>query len=632
MKNNDLKYKDYTDIEYYNNGAIDAVIPEEENPYEYQLKQNKNYMNNVALVTEKGEKITYEEFHTRVDEYARALKLKGVNEGDRIAVASANTPSGLYLKRALYKLGATVCAINPIEPLKAMEGDIELVNPKMFIGVNLFSKKFSTVTKRYGTDSLYFSPFDSVKMSMKEKALVNLFMLYKGCYVFDSKKKLSTYLNKANKKRGEIITDINSHDDYISDITFTGGSSGTHKGVMLKGKGLSAVTKGADYVLPLNPGDTFLGNLPEFMAFGAFAMQYALNRSLTIHLTSKAMPQDFANELYRTKPNGVFGGPIQWNAYVDYVLRTADLTDIYKQYKELSKMGTEEQKHFYELVRDSLSKLDKETKEKLDMSFLKSGVTGGEQLTEKTETLTNIVFDAFGGNDELYNGLGMTEMWAPVGVKRGKLNTNGTIGHMLPFVGAKIVDPVTFEEVPKGKTGILMVTGPGMMTGYYNNQEETNKVITYDENGTPWLNSGDIASIDPVTNEKKFVDRQKRSFVCGVENVYPQQIEDLLSTIPEIKESIVTKIPNDNLQFVPKYHLSLVNREVDIKNLEDRVNTLIYGTLGEAKLPHYIEYHQEGLPKSANGKLAWNVLQAQDNEKYAKDKLEQEINIKTLKI
>ena len=42
MKNNDLKYKDYTDIEYYNNGAIDAVIPEEENPYEYQLKQNKS--------------------------------------------------------------------------------------------------------------------------------------------------------------------------------------------------------------------------------------------------------------------------------------------------------------------------------------------------------------------------------------------------------------------------------------------------------------------------------------------------------------------------------------------------------------------------------------------------------------
>ena len=237
-----------------------------------------------------------------------------------------------------------------------------------------------------------------------------------------------------------------------------------------------------------------------------------------------------------------------------------------------------------------------------------------------------------GSNDKLYNGLGMTEMWAPVGVKRGNLNTDGTIGHMLPFVGAKIVDPVTLEELDKGETGILMVTGPGMMAGYYNNQEETDKVITYDENGIAWLNSGDIASIDPITNEKKFVDRAKRSFVCGVENVYPQQIEDLLSTIPEIKESVVTRIPNDNLQYVPKHHLSLVNSDADIKNLEDRINTLIYGSLGEAKLPHYIEYHQEGLPKSANGKLAWNVLQTKDNEKYASDRLEREINTKTLKI
>ena len=142
MKNNELKYSEYTDIEYYNNGAKDATIPEEVNPYEFQLKENSKYMNNVALVTEKGEKITYEEFHTRVDEYAKALKEKGVREGDRIAVASANTPSGLYLKRALYKLGATVCAINPVQKDYLKEADIELVNPKMFIGINMFSKKF----------------------------------------------------------------------------------------------------------------------------------------------------------------------------------------------------------------------------------------------------------------------------------------------------------------------------------------------------------------------------------------------------------------------------------------------------------------------------------------------------------
>ena len=195
MKNNDLKYSEYTDIDYYNNGAKDADIPEEVNPYEFQLKENEKYMNNVALVTEKGEKITYEEFHTRVDEYAKALKEKGVREGDRIAFAAGNVPSALYLKRALYKLGATVCAINPVQKDYLKEADIELVNPKMFIGINMFSKSFSTIAKRYGVDTLYFSPYDSVNTSKKEKAILNLYLLASRNFVLNKEKKISTYLD-----------------------------------------------------------------------------------------------------------------------------------------------------------------------------------------------------------------------------------------------------------------------------------------------------------------------------------------------------------------------------------------------------------------------------------------------------
>ena len=449
MKNNDLKYSEYTDIDYYNNGAKDATIPEEVNPYEFQLHENLKYMNNVALVTEKGEKITYEEFHTRVDEYAKALKEKGVREGDRIAFAAGNVPSALYLKRALYKLGATVCAINPVQKDYLKEADIELVNPKMLIGINMFSKSFSTITKRYGVDTLYFSPYDSVNASKKEKAILNLFLLASRNFVLNKEKRISTYLDRTSNS----VIDVpiaNTIDKYISDITFTGGSSGTHKGVMLNGNGLSTVTKGVNYVLPLKPGDRFLGNLPEFMAFGGFAMQYALNRSLEIHLTSKAMPKDFPELLYKEKPNGVFGGPIQWNAYIDYVLKIAG-SDVYEQYKNLSKMDEKNQKEFYKIVGEALENLDPSVKEKLDMSFLKTGVSGGEQLTSKTENLTDIIFDTFNAKDSIYNGLGMTEMWAPVAVKRGKLNASGTIGHMIPFVGAKVVDPKTFEEVEKVK-------------------------------------------------------------------------------------------------------------------------------------------------------------------------------------
>lgn len=67
-----------------------------------------------------------------------------------------------------------------------------------------------------------------------------------------------------------------SHNKKISDIMFTGGSSGTHKGVMLDGNGINCVAKSLDYVTELEPGEVFLGNLPMFMAFGKLAMHYAL--------------------------------------------------------------------------------------------------------------------------------------------------------------------------------------------------------------------------------------------------------------------------------------------------------------------------------------------------------------------
>ena len=102
-------------------------------------------------------------------------------------------------------------------------------------------------------------------------------------------------------------------DGEISHIIFTGGSSGTHKGVMLDNNGLNCVVRALDYVLPLNPEEKFMGNLPQFMAFGKMAMHYALCKSMQVDLTLKAMPQDFKDELFRLKPQGVLRGQYNGN-------------------------------------------------------------------------------------------------------------------------------------------------------------------------------------------------------------------------------------------------------------------------------------------------------------------------------
>ena len=185
---------------------------------------------------------------------------------------------------------------------------------------------------------------------------------------------------------------------------------------------------------------------------------------------------------------------------------------------------------------------------------------------------------------------------------------------MIPFNNYMIIDPITHEELGYDNEGLLLVNGPGMMLGYYNNEKET-KESFMEINGTKWLITGDIAKILP-NGEIVYIDRAKRSFVCGIENIYPQRIENLLSQIPEIRESIVTKVMDNELQYVPKYHISLYSEECDVEKLKLKIEKLISSTLGNSNMPRYIEFYYEPLIRTLNGKLDPKPYQENDNKKY----------------
>ncbi len=186
----------------------------------------------------------------------------------------------------------------------------------------------------------------------------------------------------------------------------------------------------------------------------------------------------------------------------------------------------------------------------------------------------------------------------------GGKNTPGTIGYPISFVNSKIVDSKTFKELPIETPGVLLVNGPGMMLRYHENEEETNAVFVYDENG-----------------EYEFVGRVKRNFVSGVDNIYPEQIEQLLLQIPEIREVLVTSIPDDKEQFLPSYHVSLNDFDCNKTVLENKIFTLIQNTLGTSALPGYIEYYENALPRTDNGKLDPKAMEEKDKERIENNNL-----------
>ena len=433
-------------MNFYSEEAKTTAKPND-TEYGFLYERNKKYMNNIAI-TFGGLKVTYEELHTKIDEYAKALYKRGVRENDIIALSVANTPEAIYISYALNKLGAIICPINPLDMDYKIMQDLKVVRPKMFIGINDSYKKFKNASKDMDIDVMLFPAVRSLDNNII-KTLYGAKQIISGNVLLSLDSKLD-YVLKKGKSFEDAIYPIHK-DEKIGDIMFTGGSSGTHKGVMLSENGLNCVTKSLDYVTELE-----ISNKDE-------KIDFSLNQN------------------------------------TDYI-------------------------KYLESLKAMLRKADTS---KLDLSWLKMGVSGGEQLKMFTELLCSTVFEELGAPDVLWNGLGMTEMWAPVAVKMGKKNTNGTVGAVIPYNNQMIIDPITKEELGINKEGLLCVNGPGMMIGYYNNPEET-KNSFIEKDGEKWLLTGDIAKILP-TGEIEYIDRAKRSFVCGIENIYPQRIENLLS-------------------------------------------------------------------------------------------------------
>lgn len=543
--------------------------------YNYMLDQNQKYMNYTALNF--GDvKITYEQMHDRIEKYSRLLYSKGVRNGDVIGVCALNTPESVYLLYALDIIGAIVVGYSPLDNKDKIKKDIELTKPKMVITVDMNYSSFKEFEKSLNFSTILYSPVDSIQ-DKKLQIGYKLLQLIKGNFKLEKENNLKKLLKK-DYSDVELIR-ASYVENRLTDIMFTGGSTGVHKGVDLAGNGLNSVIEGMNSIFPAEPGMIHLGNIPfGHMVYGRMIMHYALSNNMEFALTLKAMPKDFYNELVRTHATAAVGGPPHW---VSLIEQQGD-------------------------VFVPSSKLRKNT-----LTELHYATSGGEAKKSITENAINEALRFCGSDAKLGDGLGATETWASMMINNGRVHNSGTIGKPISTIDIKLVDPITGKEVKKGEKGLLYVSGPSVMLGYHNNAEETEKVISYDENGKRWINIGDYLE-ELVTGEYKYVGRQKRNFVSGIENIYPEELENLLLSLPEVREIIVTAIPDEMVQYIPRYHISLYDNNIDFKKFEDKIRLLVSSKLSESWLPGTIQYYSEPLKRMSNSKIDISYYQDQD--------------------
>ena len=545
--------------------------------YSYLLENNKKYMDLVAI-SFNDKKITYEQLHDNIEKYAKILYSKGIRQGDVIGVCALNTPESVYLLYALDYIGAIVVGYSPLDKKEKIKKDIEMTKPKMVITLDMFYENFKDFEKNLNFSTILYSPLESSN-NYKLKLLYKLMQLKKGNFKLSKNENLAKLL-KMDLNNLEFKKAI-YEDNALTDIMFTGGSTGVHKGVDLAGSGLNYVVEGMNSIFDAKPGMIHLGNIPiGHMVYGRMIMHYTLANNMEFAMTLKALPKDFYDELVRTRANAAVGGPPHWVSLIEqqngeYVVNS-------------------------KLKKDSLTELHYAT-------------SGGEAKKSITDNAINNALRYCGSDAVLGDGLGATETWASMFINNGKKHSFGTIGEPISTIDFKLVNPVTGKTVEKGEEGLLYVSGPTVMLGYHNNEEENAKVISYDENGKKWINIGDILRLEE-NGEYKYLGRKKRNFVSGVENIYPEELENLLVSLPEIREVVVTPISDEMVQFIPRYHISLYDKNINHEELENKINNLVLSTLSENWLPGSIEYYDEPLQRMSNSKIDVTFYKKLDDE------------------
>lgn len=460
-----------------------------------------------------GADITFRELFRRVDACADAFAALGVKQGDIVSFLSVATPETISALYALNKLGATANTIDPRMDVKSIRRMIRESGSRVLLTLDVAFPKVKAIMEDIHQDYIIVHSsanslplFKKVAMQLTTKTDVH----------YDSKViKWRTFL-----ACGKNVTAVEA--PYVGDatvaITYTGGTTGFPKGVMLTNDSMNAVAINFMHCgLYYNKGDRFLGIIPIFSAYG---MVCGLHMPLCLCLELVPIPK--------------------------FVPPT--IGKLVKTYRPQHMISTPA---FYELLMDS------EEVKGMDLSFLITLGSGGDTMNEGLEHKLKQFMKDHNIKYPLAQGYGMSELSAAASFCVNEIYKPGSVGIPSLTTTVGIFDPETGEEMGYNQEGELCITGPSMMKGYFNAPEETADVMRRHADGKVWIHSGDVGSMDE--DGFLFIKGRIKRMITRFDGhkVFPVNLESLVAQREDVRNCATIGV-NDLGHAQGQYPLVLV--------------------------------------------------------------------------
>ncbi len=528
----------------------------------------KKYPNSICTYF-KGAVLTYREMNELTDRLAAGVAELGVKKGDRVGIFMPNTPQFVLTFFAILKAGGVVVSVNPLYKPKEIIHQVNDAGIEVMFVMSNFYKVIkeaqpNTKIKKIIVTNIkdYFPPITAILFGLvKEKKMGFRVELATGDIWF--KDLLSRHTSKERPK-----LDISPED--IAIFQYSGGTTGISKGAIALHRNLVAnALQVRSWITDAEDGkETVLMAIPLFHVYGMVAgMLFAIHTGAGMVLVPNPRDmKDVLTSIQKYKASIFPGVPTQYNA----INNSPDVI-----------AG------------------------KYNLSSIKACISGSAPLMRETKEK----FEALTGG-KLVEGYGLSE--APTATHcnplYGEIRT-GSIGLPLPDVDCRIIsldDGVTPLKI--GEQGELCIKGPQVMKGYHNMPTETANTIR-----DGWLYTGDIAKMDE-DGYFYIVDRKKELIKPGGYQVWPREVEEVISTYPKVLEVGVAGV-------MDAYRGETVKAWVVLKPgldaSEEEIRDYCKQNMAPFKVPTQVEFRTE-LPKTTVGKVLRRELVREHNEQKEK--------------
>jgi long-chain acyl-CoA synthetase len=486
-------------------------------------------------------KITYSQLSGQIQQFAAGLQKLGINinnsdtlpYGERVSLIADNSPRWFIADQGIMTAGA----VNAVRSAQAEREEL----------LYIISHSGSTALVIEDLKTL-----NKLGESLNELPIKLVVLLSDEAPPTERNFPVVNFSQLLDIGSNNTLIATKQSSESLATLIYTSGTTGKPKGVMLSHKNLLHQVKNLGTVVQPKKGDIALSILPTWHSYERSGEYFLLSQGCTQIYTNL---RSVKGDLKKFKPNYMIAVPRLWESIYEGVQKQFREQPAKKQ--SLVKFLLETSQKYIEARRIcqglSLNHIHASFIERSQAKITELGLLLFHALGEKL--VYTKVREATGGNIkhvisgggalpayidnffeivgvEILQGYGLTETSPVTNARRPWRNLRGSSGQPIPGTEVKIVNPETRQPLPVGERGLVLLKGPQIMQGYYQNPEATTKAI--DTEG--WFDSGDLGWVTPE-NDLVLTGRAKDTIVLtNGENIEPQPIEDACLRSPYIDQ------------------------------------------------------------------------------------------------